>query len=141
MSTSPKGAFDAGVFSALADFGFDRFATPKLIRILYLLGFVVVLLYGFGLFVVGITQGGVVAFFTAIGVPIGMLLSLLYLRVAMELLAVVFRVGQNTSRMVELAESGSASAGSGTTAPGPGGGYTNPPGVGGPSSPPPSQNA
>lgn len=156
MSSSHKGAFDAGVFSSLTDFGFERFATPKLIRILYILGLIVLLLYGIGFLVAGLAQGGGMAFLTLIGVPVGVLLSLLYLRVTMELLAVLFRVGQNTSRMVELAEAGVAPAGAGPArgpGPGPGPGHGAPPnppgaggppgpeGFGGPSSPPPSPSS
>lgn len=85
-----------GLFRSLYDFGFNSLITTKIIRFVY--GLVVILLsIGAVIFFIGglasRTARGVL--FSIIIVPIGYLLYLIMLRIWMEVLIVVFRIGDD----------------------------------------------
>ena len=97
--------FEAGILKSLVDFGFDSFATPKLIRILYILSFIGIALGAAFYFILGLASGEpFIVLVTLIVVPIVTLLMLIYVRVLVELLAILFRIGDNTTRMVAQLE-------------------------------------
>jgi hypothetical protein len=127
MSAPGNGTFEGDVFSSLVDFGFTRYATPKLIRILYIIGFVLVMLYTLFFLIGGISEGGFFAVLALVGAPVIGLFALLYLRVTSELLSVLFRIGQNVASIADQ------QAGGPGRGPGSGGGTAPPPG---PMSPP-----
>jgi hypothetical protein len=140
VSTSARP--DDGVFQALTDFGLTRFATPQLLRIIYVIGVVLTILVGLGYLVGGLFAGGGVAVAALIGVPVFTLLSLLYLRVLVEIGAVFFRIAQDVRRLADATSGppwpsgaggtgGSGPGGSGPGAPGPGGTGGAPPAGGG----------
>lgn len=142
MAAPGKDTFQGDVFSSLVDFGFSRYATPKLIRVLYIIGFVVTVLYAAGFLITGISEGGFFAVLALIGAPIFGLFALLYLRVTSELLSVLFRIGQDVASIAATQQPGSPGVAGGTSPPGspstpPGGapGAAGPE-VGGPSAPP-----
>ncbi len=86
-------------FAPLLDFRFTKFITVKIIQVLYLVGIAVSALYIFA-GVIGAFQIGVVyGLFALIMSPLAFLLSVLILRVYLELIAVIFRIAENTSRM------------------------------------------
>lgn len=124
MSTSTD-RFESGVLSSLTDFGFTRYATPRLIRILYVISFVLILLGGLVFFVLLVQEGGAGVVLGLIGVPLYAFLLLLYARVGAELLSILFRIGHNSELLVQLARGGPAAP----VAPGGPGG---PPAHGGP---------
>lgn len=83
----------SGIFSALTDFEVKRYATPKLLRILYIIGFVLTLLYALVFFVGALASGEVGLILLAlIGVPVITLFALLYVRVGVEVLSVIFQI-------------------------------------------------
>ncbi|WP_052666366.1 DUF4282 domain-containing protein [Nitriliruptor alkaliphilus] len=133
MSAPTSDTFEGDVFSSLVDFGFTRYATPKLIRILYIIGFVVVVLYTLGFLFTGIGQGGFFAVLALVGAPIIGLFALLYLRVTTELLSVLFRIGQNVASIADEQAGGPGPGSGGGTAPPPG--PMSPPAGGGPGAP------
>lgn len=144
MGSQPGTSFDAGVLKSLVDFQFQSFATPRLIRILYAISFVIICLYGLFFLFGGLSQGGFVAVLSLLGAPLFVLLGLLYARVMTEVIAVLFRLGENTTRMVALLEAGAGPGGAGRGgAPGVGPGGNpwqggGPPGPGSGQQPPPS---
>jgi hypothetical protein len=89
---------DAGL-GALFDFSFTRFITLSIIKILYILGIVLIALGWLAIVISGLSQGfgpGLVALI------IGTLAALVYLiffRISLELIVVIFRIGENTTKI------------------------------------------
>jgi hypothetical protein len=85
-----------GLLRSLFDFSFTSLITTKIIRFVYLL---IVILYTFGalgFFLAGISSGTAIGLFTAlILVPLGYLVYLTLSRITMEILIVVFRMGDD----------------------------------------------
>lgn len=118
-----------GLFQGLFDFSFTTFITLKFLRVIYIILMVLILLGGLGFLAGGLSEGGGTAVAAIIFVPLGMLLYLVFTRIYMELIALFFRIGENTSIMAAQMSGGAAG---GAT---PGAGYgTPPPGAGGPPS-------
>ena len=97
---------DKGFFGALFDLSFSEFVTIKFIRILYII-FLMLIAIGFIFALIG----GFVSMFTdsfwsglwkIIVAPIGALISIVLTRIWLEVLAVVFRIAENTTDLVEL---------------------------------------
>jgi len=89
-----------GFFASLFDFGFTSFITLKFLRVIYGVVVVLILLTGAFLFISSISQGGMYAVLAIVFVPIGTLIYLVITRVSMEIIALLFRIGENTSLMV-----------------------------------------
>jgi hypothetical protein len=88
----------------LLDFRFTRFITVRIIQVLYLVGIVIIALYTLA-GVIGVFQAGAVKGILALILsPLVFLISVLILRVYLELIAVIFRIAENTSRLVGAAE-------------------------------------
>jgi hypothetical protein len=93
---------EKGFFGSLFDVSFKSLAMTKIIRVLYIL-----VLIGFGLALLAIVisaanQGGSEAVAILIFAPLVLLLYLMYIRLALEALIVVFNIGQNTAELVRL---------------------------------------
>ena len=116
-----------GFFAGLFDFGFTSFITLKFLRLIYGVLVVVILLFGLVLLITGLSRGGGTAVATLFLAPLGVLLYLVLIRISMEMVALFFRIGENTSIM--------AAAATGQTPPPAGYGYgtSGPGGLGGPS--------
>jgi cellulose synthase/poly-beta-1,6-N-acetylglucosamine synthase-like glycosyltransferase len=106
-----------GFFSGLFDFGFTSFITLRFLKVIYTILVVLILLTGVVFFIGAISQGGFGVVVAIVFVPIATLLYLVIARVYMELVALFFRIGENTSIMAR-ALSG---------APAPAAGYQQPP--------------
>ena len=111
-----------GFFSGLFDFGFTSFITLRFLKVIYTILVGLILLTGVVFFIAAISQGGVGVVVAIVLVPIATLLYLVIARVYMELVALFFRIGENTSIMARALSNGS-------TPPGhqPPGGYQQPP--------------
>jgi hypothetical protein len=92
-----------GFFASLFDFGFTSFITLKFLRVIYGVVVVLILVTGVVLFVASISQGGIYAVFAIVVVPIVTLIYLVLTRVSLEIVALFFRIGENTSLMVAAA--------------------------------------
>ncbi len=97
------GGNDSAGLSALLDFGFTRFITLKVIKVLYVLYLLLIVLAWLVISVGAMFSQG---FLAGLGMLIvGSILVLLYaivIRVGLELVVVIFRIGENTSKLVEL---------------------------------------
>ncbi|WP_344971629.1 DUF4282 domain-containing protein [Salinactinospora qingdaonensis] len=95
---------DKGFFGALFDFNFDYFVTSKVIKVLYVLGMVAVALSTLislvsAFVVMGDTPGmGIVLL---VATPILGMIYLILLRIWMELLIVIFKIGEDLRAMRE----------------------------------------
>jgi Domain of unknown function (DUF4282) len=94
-----------GFFASLFDFGFTSFITLKFLRLIYGVLVVLILLIGVGAFLGSISQGGIYILIAIIIVPIVTLLYLVLTRVSMEIVALFFRIGENTNIMAASAGS------------------------------------
>jgi hypothetical protein len=93
VSTPPR---RPGFVTTLFDATFKNLLTVRLVRVLYLLVLVSVGTYGFVLLFLGIGQGGVVAAVSVFLVPTLVLLVIGVVRVLLEALVVIFRMGEQT---------------------------------------------
>lgn len=103
-----------GFFAALFDFSFTSFITLRFLKVIYGVLVVLILLSGVVFLISGLSRGGSAALLSLVGVPVVTLLYLVLARIYMELIALFFRIGENTSLMARAAGGG---------APEPTGGY------------------
>lgn len=103
-------ADDRGFFGDLFDVNFEDFITVRIIKVIYILG---MLLIGIGALVALITGfsrgGGAAIVFTFVLVPLGALLMLIFFRVYLELVVVIFRIGENSTEIAAKLGGGSES--------------------------------
>jgi len=127
--SSPGSRLEAkGFFGSLFDFGFTSFITLKFLKLIYTVLVVLILIGGVVFLIAGLTQGGGSAVASIILVPIVTLVYLIFARIYMEIIALFFRIGENTSLM--------AAALTGQPGPGSAPAYGYPAGPGGPPAPP-----
>jgi len=88
--TSPK-----GFLASLFDYSFSSFITTRIIKILYVLITIVYSLVALAFLAIGISHGPGPAVAAIIFVPIAWLLYMIFARVALEVLIVVFRIGED----------------------------------------------
>lgn len=82
----------AGFFAALFDLSFSEFVTPKIIRGLYVLFMILFGLLALGIFILFASQGGALIIAGLIIAPIVFLLYLIFARVWLELIMVIFNI-------------------------------------------------
>ena len=88
-------------------FQWERFITPSIIKVFYVLMVAVVVLFGLG----GVISGlGVmllspgVGFITVVGSLISLIAGVLFARIAAELILIVFRINENIAALRERSE-------------------------------------
>lgn len=90
-----------GFIGDLFDFSFTEFVTSRVVQVLYVLSVLAVGLVSIVLIVALFGQGAGMGLLGLILVPLGALLVLAYIRVALEFVVVLFRIYDNTCRMAE----------------------------------------
>jgi hypothetical protein len=91
---------DKGFFGSLFEFSFSHFIALKFIKVIYAIATVVIILGTLLFMVSAINQGGAYVVLGVIVAPIVGLLYLVFTRIGFEVIAVLFRIGQNTSVLV-----------------------------------------
>jgi hypothetical protein len=91
-----------GGLGALLDFGFKKFITLSVIKVLYLLGIALIGLSFLLMLATSFTMGAAAVVGVLILGPIIALLYLIFFRIWLELVVVIFRIGENTSKIVEM---------------------------------------
>lgn len=95
-----------GFLGSLLDLSFSEFVTTKVIKVLYVLLLVLIGLGIFFGFITGLITMFSDSFFTGVGLMIaslvGGLIYVIFARISMELIIVVFRIAENTSELVRL---------------------------------------
>lgn len=95
-----KAEFADGGFGALFDFSFRSFVTLSVVKVLYVLLVIVTVLVGLIILLGMLFSGEFLAFLGAlIVVPIVVVIYILMYRVMLELIVVIFRIGENTSKI------------------------------------------
>jgi hypothetical protein len=97
MASSPMET--KGFFAALFDFGFTSFITLKFLRVIYTVLVCLILVVGLFFLIAGLSQGGGTAVAVIFLAPLATLFYLIFVRIYMELIAMFFRIGENTSIM------------------------------------------
>ena len=91
---------EKGFLGSLMDLSFTSFITTKLIKVLYILSMVLIGLYALVIIGLGFSISPFVGFIFIITVaPLFVLFALIYTRVILELIIVLFRIAENTAEM------------------------------------------
>ena len=91
---SNTSADQAGFFARLFDVSMKTFITPSIIKVLFILGLVVISIFSLILLIAGTqADGGIVFVLLA---PLYWFVGVLYLRVILEVIVVLFRIEENT---------------------------------------------
>jgi hypothetical protein len=104
MAVAPGGTEDGPFFRRLLDFSFTSFVTPSIVKVLFGIAVVVISLVtaAYAILIIGVSlnQGGsngtFVALLTMVLAPLVWILQVIYARVFMELVVVLFRIERNT---------------------------------------------
>lgn len=91
----PQAQAGESPFAALFDFEFTKFATPAVVKILYIVGMVLLGLAYIGFLISGFTQGVVVGLGVLIGGAIFVLFYLILFRVTLEFFYAVVRMSED----------------------------------------------
>jgi len=113
---------DRGLLAGLFDINFTTFVTLRFLKAIYVVLLVLILLGGVLFFVSSIARGGASGVVLAVVVaPLGTFLYLMLARIYLEVLALLFRIGENTSAIAAaLTSTGGGYAGSYGAVPPPG---------------------
>ncbi len=139
-----SGSFESKNFIAtLFDFSFTSFITLRFMKVIYGVLLVLILLTGLVFLLAGLFSGdATTAILALVGVPIVTLFYLVIARIYMELIALFFRIGENTSLIASSVGGapggswgGSTSGASGPQGPGSWGGPPPPASSGPPTMP------
>jgi hypothetical protein len=126
--SSPTSLEAKGFFAGLFDFHLKTFITLQFLRVIYVVMVVLILLTGLVFFLTLAFRGGFAILFALVAVPVITLFYLVLARIYVEVVALFFRIGENTSVMAQVLSGGGAA---GSPAAGPGGGYGGAPATGG----------
>jgi len=101
-----------GFFASLFDMTFTEFVTTRIIHVLYIIAIVLAGLGALTILGSGFASGSAGGMLGAlILAPLMFVFWVLWARVGLELIIVVFRIAENTGRLVEQQEGGDAAAG------------------------------
>ncbi len=81
-----------GFFAALLDMSFSEMVTPKIIRIIYIIGLIGIALGALGGIVTSLATAGTAGLISVIAAPIGAIIGVIFLRVYMELIILLFNI-------------------------------------------------
>ncbi|MGB2667131.1 MAG: DUF4282 domain-containing protein [Candidatus Acidiferrum sp.] len=95
-----------GMWEGLMDFSFRKYATPKMLKFLYAIHLLAGLIAGVAWVVVAFQQAPVQGLLALIGALVGYILWILYCRVALEVLAAVFRIAEAAASSPQQQEYG-----------------------------------
>ena len=97
-----------GFFGDLFDFEFKDFITVRIIKVIYILGMILIAIGALIALIAGFSRGGGASIiFTFVLVPFGALLTIIFFRVYLELVVVIFRIGENSTEIARKLGAGS----------------------------------
>lgn len=92
---------NVSLFDALKDLSFSEFITLKLIKFIYILGLLGIAIAALIVVLGSFSQGFLAGLGAIVVTAVGLLFAVLLLRVYLEILAVLFRVASNTTKIAE----------------------------------------
>ena len=90
-----------GFFASMFDLSFTEFVTTRIIKLLFILAIIGAALGAIVFLVAGFRVGGVNAAVSLILAPVLFFFYVLLSRIWLELIIVIFRIAENTGRLVE----------------------------------------
>jgi hypothetical protein len=102
---------EKGFFASLFDMSFSEFVTIRIIKLLYTLGIVLAGIAGLIFIVSGFANGIGTGILFLLLSPFIVLIYILFARIWLELIIVVFRIAENTSQLVKMQKQGPADMG------------------------------
>ncbi len=97
----PERPQGVGFLGSLFDLSFRHFITPRMISLLFILSLIGVGLWALVMIVYGFTVGAGTGFLTFILALIFVVLGVLFSRLYLELVVVLFRIAENTGELVD----------------------------------------
>jgi hypothetical protein len=110
-----------GFFASLLDFSFSSLITTRIIKVVYVIFTILISLGYIVFFVEALRRGGGGVVIGIIGAPIGWLLNMIFFRMFLEFIIVVFGIGEDVRQIVNRPGAGTS------ISPLPGGAYPGPP--------------
>jgi hypothetical protein len=90
-----------GFFTTLFDFSFSEFIVPKIVKILFGLGILGAAIMSLGMIVKGFNAGVFAGLLMIILSPVFFVIGVILARVYLEVIMVLFRIADNTTKMVQ----------------------------------------
>jgi hypothetical protein len=90
-----------GFFGSLFDLSFSEFVTTRVIKGLFVILIVLPAIGALAALIGGVARGGPREFLAIIIAPIAFFLYVLVVRIWLEVIIVLFRIAENTARLVE----------------------------------------
>ncbi len=87
-------------FAGLFDWDFKEFVALKFIKVIYVIGAIVIALGAISFLIAGFSRSVGAGVWALVVGLVGGLLYLIFFRVWLEVIAMLFRIGENTSAMV-----------------------------------------
>jgi hypothetical protein len=100
--------YSDGGIGAIFDFSFKRFITLSVMKVLFGLGLALIALSWLILVIGGFLQGILAGLLGLVVITIMAVVYVIFFRVWLELIVVIFRIGENTSILVEQKRSSAA---------------------------------
>jgi len=99
-----------GFFGGLFDLSFTEFVTIRVIKILFVLAIMISGVVAVVIIINGFAGGVAKGLLALIAAPIVFLLYVLLVRIWLEVIIVLFRIAENTGKLVEMGQSKSRSS-------------------------------
>ncbi len=90
-----------GILALLFDLSFSEFVTTRVIKVIFIIGIILAAIYTLVFIGMGFAMGAAMGLLFIIFSPLVFLLCVLGARIWCEMIIVIFRVAENTSRLVE----------------------------------------
>jgi ABC-type uncharacterized transport system permease subunit len=90
-----------GFFTTLFDFSFSEFIVPKIVKILFGLGILGAAIMSLTMIVKGFNAGVLAGLLMIILSPVFFVIGVILARVYLEVIMVLFRIADNTTKMVQ----------------------------------------
>jgi hypothetical protein len=88
-----------GFFASLLDFSFSSLITTRIIKLVYVIATIVISLIALGGLLAALRQGGTDVLVGIIGAPILWLLEMIFLRIGLEFIIVIFGIGEDVRKI------------------------------------------
>lgn len=92
---------EKGSFGIMFDLSFSEFVTTRVIKILFIIGILFSALGALMIIIGGFNSGWVVGILALLLSPLVFLLYVLLARIWCEMIIVIFRIAENTARLVD----------------------------------------
>jgi len=99
-----------GFFAGLFDLSFTEFVTTRIIKVLFVLAIVISGVFAIGILISGMSRGVGPGLLALIAAPVAFLLYVLGARIWLEVIIVLFRIAENTGKLVEQGQDKSQSS-------------------------------